>query len=97
MLFEHRIDRNGPCVRILIADHPAQWGELDREIGEALDEGITSAVVLVPEMMEGAELRRVEDLVQRLAMAGVTVVEEWRDGVSAGDAVSAIAVPPTID
>jgi hypothetical protein len=76
MRFEHRIDRNGPCVRILIADHPAPWDELDREIGEALDEGITSAVVLVPEWMEGAELRRVDGLVERLALAGVAVVQE---------------------
>ena len=87
MLFEHRVDRDGPRVRVLIADHPATWTDLDREITDALDEGVTSAVLLLPASIEAPELQRVEELVERLAIAGVAVVEEWRDGEFVGGLV----------
>ena len=89
MIVQFEVLRNGPYLRILLPDCGSDWPRLDREVDDALDEGVTFAQIVAPAPIGTGDLKRVVALNNRLEADGVVTTVEWRrspapTGVSGG-------------
>ncbi len=89
MIMQYEVQRNGPYVRVLVPDCASNWPRLEREVDDALEEGVTIARIIAPRPIGTGELKRVVALNNRLTEIGVVTTIEWRQspaptGVSGG-------------
>ena len=64
MIVQFEVLRNGPYLRILLPDCGSDWPRLDREVDDALDEGVTFAQIVAPAPIGTGDLKRVVALTQ---------------------------------